>query len=166
MIASLSQERLKEVLSYDKSSGLFKWRIRVSPSANAGDIAGHTNTKGYVVIRVDSVLYRAHRLAWFYMFGLWPKHQIDHKDHDRSNNKACNIRETTNYENHKNMSKRKTNKSGYTGVSFNGRRGKWEAYINSDSGRIHLGCHIKKADAISVRKKAEVDYKYYENHGI
>lgn len=49
----------------------------------------------------------------------------------------------------------KRNKSGFTGVWFNERTGKWEAMINFKKVRYRLGQFDNIDDAIAVRKKAE-----------
>ena len=72
----LTAERLREVLSYDQDTGLWKWRVRLSKSIKVGQPSGVINAKGYVVIKVDKTLYYAHRLAWLYMMGEWPKEDI------------------------------------------------------------------------------------------
>ncbi len=51
---------------------------------------------------------------------------------------------------------RANNTSGHTGVGFNKRTGKWEAYINFQKKHYHLGQFSKKRDAIHARKAAEV----------
>lgn len=50
---------------------------------------------------------------------------------------------------------RENNTSGCTGVYFNKRDEKWEAYINFQKKRYYLGGYIYKDDAIAARKSAE-----------
>ena len=50
---------------------------------------------------------------------------------------------------------RRDNTSGYTGVTWVGMRNKWQAKIDVDHKRIHLGLYDQKEDAIEARKKAE-----------
>jgi len=107
----------------------------------------------------------AHRLIWRYKTGKFPKHQIDHIDHNRNNNVFSNLREVSNQDNAKNSSKNKNNTSGTVGVS-KGKRGKWRAHIKVDYKYISLGEHINIEDAIIARKKAEVKYKFHKNHGV
>lgn len=61
---------------------------------------------------------------------------------------------------------RATNTSGVTGVSWNKRRGKWEAYIQLQGQKIHLGLYAKIEDAAKARARAEEDYfqKFLQEH--
>jgi hypothetical protein len=43
-----------------------------------------------------------HRVAWYLYHGEWPKDQIDHVDHDATNNKIKNLRAATQSENNMN----------------------------------------------------------------
>ena len=69
----LTEERLKEVLSYNAmDSGIFTWKIAKARSIKVGDIAGADDGAGYIQIQIDGTLYKAHRLAWLYVYGKFP----------------------------------------------------------------------------------------------
>lgn len=138
----LEHGRLLEVLSYDKETGKFHWLKRISIRIMAGDEAGSATPSGYVEIGIDGENYQAHRLAWFYVKGEWPKLQIDHKDTDRKNNRWPNLREATHGQNVHNSGPRKNNKSGFKGVSFNKERKLWQARIMSER-KLHLLGHFE-----------------------
>jgi len=93
---SITAERLKELYLYNPEDGTFT-RIKAAGRHNrwgVGTIANHHDPiTGYNRIRIDGTLYSAHRLAWLYMTGSWPTHQIDHVDLDRANNAWRNLRE-------------------------------------------------------------------------
>jgi len=132
----ISQDRLKEVLSYDAGTGIFIWLQGVCK----GKIAGCTRRDKYVVIRLDWKLHLVHRLAWLYVHGEFPDFYIDHIDGNPNNNKISNLREATQSANMQNQRKlRKDSTSGYTGVSFDKRVGKWESYIQVEKKKIRLG---------------------------
>jgi hypothetical protein len=98
----LTQERLKELLDYDQETGIFVWKEPIT-NISVGVVAGTLNDQGYLIIGLDNERYRAHRLAWFYVYGKWPDNQIDHRDHNRSNNRIKNLRDFTHSENNQNQ---------------------------------------------------------------
>ncbi|WP_313687028.1 HNH endonuclease signature motif containing protein, partial [Pantoea sp.] len=135
MKPSLTQERLKEILYYDENSGLFTWMVN-SSSRRKGDVAGYLDSKGYISIRISGKHYRAHRLAWLYMYGAWPTYVIDHINRVKSDNRAMNLRDVTSRANSANRS---DNSSGCTGVSWRQDCDKWRASIWVDGKMKHLG---------------------------
>lgn len=163
----LTQERLKEALHYDSSTGIFTWRHRpdLSPQWNgryADTIAG-CNLNGYRVIRLHGRTLYAHRLAWLYMYGKWPDPEIDHINHNRNDNRINNLREVTHKDNNRNHSINKSNKSGVSGLDWD--RGAWRARINMSGVPIHLGRFQDKQDAIDALKEARNKYGFHPNHG-
>lgn len=54
--------------------------------------------------------------------------------------------------------KRVTNKSGKTGVAWDKRLSKWEAYISVEKKKISLGLYVDLQDAIKAREEAELKY--------
>jgi hypothetical protein len=116
--SNLTAERLRELLHYDPETGIFRWRVK-RKCANAGDVAGSVNTNGYRSVTVHNVKRSAHRLAYLYMTGSWPKNAIDHRDHDRTNNRWANLRAVTNSVNCQNLTRAlSNNKSGRLGVAY------------------------------------------------
>ena len=99
MSKDISISRLKEVLDYSQSTGVFTWKERegkkVFNSCFSGEVAGNVNVQGYIQIQIDNVNFLAHRLAWLWVHGEWPD-LIDHLDGDRANNRLGNL-ESTNY---------------------------------------------------------------------
>ena len=143
----LTQERLKELLSYDPETGLFTWKTRTAKCIHVGDIAGYFNNKGYNVIVLLNESYLAHRLAWLYMTGLNTEFQIDHINNIKSDNRFINLREATNAENIRNQGFRSTNKSGYIGVSKNKKVNKWVAQCCLNGKNYNLGYFENAYDA-------------------
>jgi hypothetical protein len=138
----ISKTRLEEVLNFDAKTGIFRWKIRLSNHALVGSIAGCIaktgNSRGYVLIRIDKTLYKAHRLVWLYVSGEWPSGHIDHIDGDRSNNKFENLRDvsrSTNMQNRKRCDA--DSKTGFLGVTKSGR--KYIAQISSNGKNFRIG---------------------------
>lgn len=144
--STLTQERLKELLTYDPDAGEFRWVFNVSSTGRAGNVAGSRSKVGYVLIRLDKRLYLAHRLAALYMEGEFPPKLIDHIDTDKSNNRWSNLRHATMSENMQNrLSAQKNNSvSGLLGVYWSKARKKWGAAIVVDSVKYFCGYHATK----------------------
>ncbi len=101
----LTAEYLRSILHYDQETGIFTWKVRTARRVKAGDVAGCSDGDGYRLIKVQSRLYKAHRLAWLYIHGSWPKDQIDHINRIRTDNRIANLREVSNKQNLQNTGK-------------------------------------------------------------
>ena len=161
----ITQELLKELLHYDPLSGIFTNKVNRGTRAIKGEQAGHVDTQGYVIINIDYKKYAAHRFAYLYMTGDFPKNDIDHIDHNKSNNKWSNIRSVSIGDNSKNLPKRKDNTSGFTGVSWSKNRNRWRAEITVNKKIVRLGEFFDLSDAINARKQANIKYNFHSNHG-
>lgn len=149
---SLTQNRLKELLVYDPDTGGFVWR-RTKGRAKAGQPAGATDTYGYRVIRVDGVLYKAHRLAWMYAHGRWPDGLLDHVNRRPDDNRLLNLREATQSENMHNADRK--SKSGVPGVRWRQERGRWVAQIRVGYRNHVIGSFPSKDEAVAARRRVE-----------
>ena len=150
----LDQTYLREKLSYDPCTGVFKW-LSLPPKSKkrTGDIAGCYDNNGYCVIKIDRKKYYAHRLAWLYVYGEWPSGLIDHIDCEPANNRLSNLRVATYGQNVSN-SKKVLSASGYRGVYLMKSTGRWLACITSDGQRTNLGYHATKEEAFQAYKAA------------
>lgn len=160
---------IEQHLGYNPNTGKIVWlhrKIGGSRIIYPGDEAG-TDKDGYRNINFHGTLYRAHRLAWFFMTGEWlpSKQDIDHINGDRSDNRWCNLRLVTRSQNSMNGHKLMVNnKSGVRGVSWRKDTCKWHARITVDGKTILLGDFVRKEDAIAARREAEIKYfGYYGN---
>lgn len=151
----INQAQLKQLINYDPETGIFTW-----PN---GAIAGGDDGQGYIQISVKNKRYRAHRLAWLYMTGQWPK-IIDHINRNRADNRWSNLREVTSRENNRNMGLRRDNKSGVRGVSWSTQHNCWQATIKLDGKLYHLGFYTNIALAAAARYAAEQGLDYITVH--
>lgn len=125
---SLTFERLNELLEYNPDTGVFS-RLISNRRWKAGEPVGSVAGGGYVILKLDGVKYYAHRLAWLYMTGEWPKQNIDHRDGDKANNRFTNLRDVGQSENLLNLHRPNAgNTSGFLGVSPCGKR--WAAFLS------------------------------------
>ena len=155
----VSRERLLEMFFYAPEAGDLVRKISTSSNARAGDVAGTvSSTTGYRQVNIDGKFYGAHRLVWLYHYGVWPSDQIDHINRDRTDNRIENLREATDAQNRRNMSRRHDNTSGHVGVSWCSRTKKWVAQIQHTGKNIFLGRCREKEDAIAARKAGELKY--------
>lgn len=173
---------LHELLSYDPETGEFVWKTRrpdhFAPTLRrtaewqcrwwnkrfADTAAGSRDPNGYVLIRVNGIDYRAHRLAWVMSYST-DLEFIDHINGNRSDNRIANLRSVSHSGNTKNAKRRGDNLSGVTGVSFFRPKGTWRARINHNGRTILLGYFRTYDEAVAARKAAEKVYEYHENHG-
>lgn len=91
----VSHKRLKEVLNFDPETGIFTWLINTGKKQKKGKEAGCISSiSGYRVIGIDKRIYTAHRLAIFFINGIWPDH-TDHINGERSDNRINNLRDVS-----------------------------------------------------------------------
>jgi hypothetical protein len=172
----LTQEFIKSLLHYDPETGIFLWLPRTRsqfPSDRAFkrwntqfclEQAGSLQDGKYRLIPIKGHYYKAHRLAWVYIYGYWPD-QIDHINHAFDDNRIINLRNISNTENHRNKPPYKNNKSGVPGVFWRSDTKKWRVYIYVNERLKHLGSFIDKDEAVRVRQAAIEKYGFHENHG-
>ena len=157
----MTQDDALRILSYDRVSGEFRWRINASPRVLAGSVAGTVNDKGYLVIRYKGKVYKAHRLAWLIITSSLPSGEIDHVNGNKLDNSISNLRIASREQNNRNVGLRSDNTSGFKGVRWSNPNKKWHANISVAKKRIHLGFFEKKEDAVEAYRKASL--KYHKN---
>ena len=148
----LTQERLKEQLHYDEATGIFTWRL-ARQGVRSGSVAGTVRPNGYIAIKIDRRLYLAHRLAWFYVYGEFPPADIDHINCMKSDNRIVNLRLATSSENQMNVQIQSNNTSGFKGVTWHKKRGKWQAQSKLNGKYRFLG-YFPSAEAASEAYQA------------
>lgn len=152
-----SQERIAQLFDY-QADGKLVWRIRpmtdfksrrgwsIFNTRYAGKVAGCNSkpkpglTTGYVVVRVNDVLYAAHRLIWILHHGDIPLGlEIDHERGVRNDNRIERLLLVTHAQNNQNQRRQANNKSGISGVRWNDATGSWRAEGQANGVRRHLG---------------------------
>lgn len=84
-----------------------------------------------------------------------PSHLVvDHINHDKMDNRRCNLRLATRLQNNQNMAKSKANQSGYKGVCLHKPSGKWLACIKVNGVRRYLGYFTDKLEAAKAYDEA------------
>lgn len=152
----LTAERLRYLVTYDPDTGKFRRNVSTSPRALAGQECGYLDSKGYTRLRVDGKCYLAHRLAWLYMTGEWPKDEIDHKNRIRTDNRWENLREADAFTNKRNTPAYRNNASGFKGVSWHRDSKKWRSRIRIGGKEVNLGLYDTPQEANAAYEKAAV----------
>lgn len=73
--------------------------------------------------------------------------QIDHRDGNGLNNQGANLRAATSSQNHANQRLSLRNTSGYKGVTFVAKLGKWQAQTKANRRPFYLGIYDTPEDA-------------------
>ena len=153
-----TQERLRELLSYDSATGVLIWKIDRAANCRAGTIAGTRCKKGLIVY-VDRKPYRASRLIWVYLHGsLSPEMQVDHRNGDWFDNREGNLRLATHAQNASN-SRLQNGKALPKGVSLQSRSGRYRARIGVEKGVVYLGTFDTAEEAHLAYRAAAVEHK-------
>ena len=126
----LTQEKLKSLLTYVPETGQFFWN-ESGKGREESLIAGTLLATGYTHIMIEGERYVAHRLAWLYMTGFFPKEELDHIDRNKSNDAWVNLREATRSQNAMNQRTRTDNTSGHKGICWDKQKNKWKVQIST-----------------------------------
>jgi len=148
----ITQSELKELVNYDKDTGIFTWKKRTSNRIKVGDIVGNLHKSGYIEMRVGGTRCLAHRFAFLYVHGYIPK-LIDHIDRNKKNNRIDNLREATYGQNTLNSKIRSDNTSGAKCVYFDKRNNSWEVKIGNKYIKKYKTLEEAKHKAEEIRKE-------------
>jgi hypothetical protein len=174
---SLTQQELKSLVDYDPETGIFTWRSREERyfktnssyktwnTRFAGKVAGMVMPRGYITVNLCGKKYAAHRLAFLWMTGSFPKNEVDHINHLAGDNRWDNLRAVTGLENMKNLKLSTKNTSGVLGVSWSKQKNKWRARIKLNKREKWLGYFTSIDEAAAARAAANDQYGYHPNHG-
>jgi len=157
----LTQEKLKELLTYDPETGNFEWINAKANKLKRNSPDGCVWGGVYRYICIYKKTYAQHRLAFLYMSGEYPNKDqlVDHINKDKQDNRFINLRIVTALGNAQNKSLRqKSNKTGHLGVykSVDGK--KYIAQIRHEKKLIHLGTFpdVLSAQLAYIKAKLEL----------
>ena len=145
----VSKEILHELFYYNPETGVFVRKVKAGNRV-ANTVAGCKTPAGYLVIRVNKILYPAHVLAWIYFYGEMPPSFLDHINQCKSDNRIANLRLCNKSQNAANSPLPKNNTSGFKGVSFHKQTNKWRARSKANGVPIYLGIYETKEAAYSA----------------
>lgn len=153
----LTAERVRFMLNYNPVTGDLTWRNSTSNNVPAGSVAGGTprrNGRRYIVI--DGVQHLAHRLAWLHHYGRLPVENVSAKNGDYTDLRIDNLCLKTDGEIAQSGARR-TNASGYRGVSWDKTKKKWQATITRDYKQVHLGRFDTPEEASAAYERAALE---------
>ena len=155
-VAAMTRKQLKEIVRYNPRTGAFRLIASGKP---IGGKSSHGTYK-YIRIRINAHSYYAHRLAWLYVHGVWPK-LIDHINGNGLDNRLNNLRVATHTQNHINSKRYANNKVGLKGVSI-GNAGRFRATTKHRGKQILIGHFDNPQDAHAayINKVRQLHGKY------
>jgi hypothetical protein len=160
----ITQERLKELFSYDPATGHFVNLVDCG-ARRAGRIAGSKHNAGYIKLFVDGESHLAHRMAYLYMTGELPVEHMDHINHIRDDNRWENLQMVGRRKNNLNKRAQSRSRSGIPGVAWKERDRRWYANAYEGGRYVYLGAFTDLLNAACARKSAELRFGYHENNG-
>jgi hypothetical protein len=148
----LTQKRLKELLDYNHSTGIFTWKVRRNQYAVKGAAAGTLNKNNYIQITIDGQIHYAHRLVFLFLEGHLPEGIVDHLDGNPSNNCIENLRVCSDRDNASN--KQRHREGSLVGAYWSKTRNKFVSQIKIQGKSRHLGQFDTAIEAHTAYLKA------------
>ena len=113
----------------------------------------NTLSNGYHQYRLSNdgecFTFKASRLvAKYFIDGYDDNFQVDHVDHDKTNNKVSNLRYATQSQN--NTNRRGYGRSKYKGVSFSEKKQRWEVRIANSKIKKRFGSYETEIEAAKI----------------
>ena len=150
----LTQQLLQRLVYYDPETGVFKsTKEGAKGGRKEGEAISTLNDKGYIYFRVLGKKYLGHRLAWLYMKGEFPSLLIDHKNHNKSDNRWVNLREATPMSNSQNRKK----------PCVDIHNGKFRARLCSNYKAFHVGYFDTYEEAASAYYAAKQQHHFFKD---
>jgi len=117
---------------------------------------GGLATNGYWRINIGYDRYLAHRLAWFYVHGIWPCKDIDHINGDRCDNRISNLRLADKWQNNGNSEAYCTSSTGLKGIYWDRQLGRYSARIMVNGKRKYWGAFDTPELAHEAYREADI----------
>ena len=160
----LTEERLKQLLTYDPETGLFTWKVD-KKSAKKGSVCGNNTVQPYIEVHIDGTKYLAHRLAFLYQTGRLPQNIIDHINGNGRDNRFTNLRVATTSQNAMNKRKSRNSSTGVKNVTFRKDRGKYAVIVEVNGKGKSFGHHetLELAELVAHYARESVHKEFAKN---
>ena len=151
----ISKDMLEELFVYN--DGMLIRKKTTSSRAVAGSSVGSVDSYGYLQTSIDKKAYKVHRLVWILCKGDLPDGDIDHINHDRTDNRIENLRVVSRAENSR-------NRSGVKGIYFHRKSSMWIASVCVNGNKMYIGSFKNESDARSAYLKKMRQLDFHPNH--
>jgi hypothetical protein len=148
----LTKEQAEKIWRYDPDTGVLFWNEKRSWRTEIDKPAGTQFPSGYWSVKHKGVRYYRHRLAFLFITGAWPVHEVDHINRVPGDDRWCNLRDVPKYLNGHNKHPYKTSPLNVSGVRLV--RNRFLARIRVQGKEIHLGSYSSFEDAVKARSLA------------
>ena len=150
--------------SFEYRDGNLYWKMSNSPRALKGSIAGNLNSHGYIDVRYNKKLVKAHRIIFGLHHGYIPE-QVDHINGNRSDNRIENLRAANNQTNQFNRACR-NGVSGLKNIYWRESRKRWFVKLCLKDKQVWLGSYkeleLAELVAIEARNKYHKEFACHE----
>lgn len=117
---------------------------------------GSLDKDGYLIIKVKKKQFKAHRIVWLLHYGKFPKMELDHINHNRTDNRIENLREVDRQGNIVNIPLLPNPQTGYIGISYdNVTKGLKAKYTFRHKGKVYRFRNLEDAVKEKERLKNE-----------
>lgn len=137
---------------FDYRDGQLLWKEKTGKKVVIGRRAGWSHPIFvYREVKIDGMCFKEHRVIWAMHNNAWPKHEIDHINHIKDDNRIENLRDVTARINQITKPISRNNTSGHKGVRWRPDKNKWQAYAATMGKFKSLGHFAFKHQAVEAR---------------
>jgi hypothetical protein len=125
---------------------LTQGKVAIIDSADAERVLARRwriDAYGYALTGTGKGTITLHR----FLMDAQPGEEVDHANRDKLDNRRSNLRFVTHAQNCVNAGLRRTNSSGFKGVTWHKRTQTWRAYIRVNGRQVHIGHFSTPEDA-------------------
>ena len=142
----LTAQHVRDLFAVNQFGALIRSIRGTGGRSKVGQEAGSIDASGYIEVSIGGSAYKAHRIVWLHIHGVWPQGQIDHINGNRRDNRPGNLRDVPAFINCENQRFGRSDSShGLLGVCYF--KGKWQAQITVRGKQRYLGRFSSAKDA-------------------
>lgn len=147
----MTHAELKKHFQYNKNTGVF---TRINRKNSHGSVDAY----GYLILKIKTKQYKAHRMAWLYFYKQMPDGEIDHINGDKLDNSIKNLRCVDRKTNCRNLTIKTNIDTGYKGVRIDRTNGLKKIFTTRVLGKTYRFYTAKKASEFRIKKLKQEKY--------